>query len=51
MMEKLAGELLTLGQNPRWAARTEAGKSRGVCPQRGPWPHPELRGRSVLGPH
>lgn len=34
MMEKLAGEPLTLGQNPRWAAWTEAGKKqRGLSPE------------------
>lgn len=52
MMEELAGELLTLEQSPRWAAQTEAGKSReGSVLRWGPGHILGSGARSVLGPH
>lgn len=51
MMETLAGEPLTLEQNPRWAAQTEAGKSReGSLPRGGSGHILDSGERSVLGP-
>lgn len=58
-MEKLAGEPLTLEQNPRWAAQTEAGRARrGLSPEghlavsgaqgKGPcWAHSACRAGAV----